>query len=46
MCKAQKKQINMFMSSQENINLWHNFKFELFIDIKLCEHFRISKRIY
>ena len=24
----------------------HNFKFELFIEIKLCEHFRISKRIY
>ena len=27
-------------------HLKHNFKFELFIEIKLCEHFQISKRIY
>ena len=33
-------------SSQENIILQHNIKFELFTEIKLREHFRISKRIY
>ena len=44
--RGTKTEINKFMTSQENIILQHNIKFELFTEIKLSEHFRISKRIY
>ena len=35
---------NVYVISRKHLQ--HNFKFELFIEIKLCEHFQISKRIF
>ena len=45
-CEAREQRLISLCHVISRKHLEHNFKFELFIEIKLCEHFRISKRIY
>ena len=46
MREARKQRLICLCHLKKTLILQHNFKFELFIEIKLCEHFRISKRIF